>query len=250
MSTDRPLLSVLTVTFRDLPGLKATLDSLVPIMDTAGDRVEVLVQDGGTEGVEHVVSDYPWAVLESAPDGGIYDGMNHAIARSRGEFGWFLNGGDVSVIEDFAPIERFLTDNRGALCLFDYELDMGDHNVSRSARDAKYIAHALPTSHQAIMYPADELRREGYDLSFKVTGDYAITARMLAAGMQTATLHRPVARFVTGGTSQQHAKRLAAEAGRVQREILGSPMPLRLASQALHAVSRIRRDRATRTSQG
>lgn len=235
------------MTFRDLPGLRATLDSLSELREAAGERLEVIVQDGGTEGFEEFIQDYPWAKAESASDGGIYFGMNKAIARSTGQFCWFLNGGDLCRIEDWPQVGRFLEQNPGAMCMFDYDLDLGGRTVRNRARDVRYLYHALPTSHQAIMYPGEAIRRQGYDTSYKIVGDYALTARLWREGTPTAVLHVPVAEFGTGGTSQQHAKKIAVEAGRAQREIVNSPLPLRMASQAVHLASRVRRDLVTRT---
>lgn len=241
-----PTLSILTVTFRDLSGLAKTLDSLESLRVQAGDQIEVIVQDGGTDGIEHVSARYPTVDFKSMPDGGIYEGMNTAIARSSGQSLWFLNGGDLNVIDDWHRVAEFLDRHPRDLCLFDYHLNLGSRVARVAARPALYLHHGLPTSHQAIMYPAEPLRTSGYDLSYRIVGDYELTARLWAAGVPTATLHLPVAEFSAGGTSQQQAHRIAVEARRVQREILHTPLPLRLGSRALHLASRVRRRLATR----
>lgn len=241
----KPLLTVVTVTFRDLPGLRKTLDTLAPLVDRAGEEMECLVQDGGTEGIQDVVAGLEWVRLQSARDGGIYEGMNNAIARSTGEFIWFLNGGDVSLLGQWDILADALREHRGSMLMCNYSLDFNGTLVPRTSRPLRYIWHALPTSHQAIFYPGDILRREGYDLSYRIVGDYALTARLIADEVRTVRLPLTVAAFGTGGTSQQHAKELAAEARRAQQEILHVPRPVQLASSTLHRISRWRRDRAT-----
>lgn len=245
---DHPTLSILTVTFRDLPGLTNTLDSLNSLCIAAGHEIEVIVQDGGTDGIEQMFGQYPSVHFESAPDGGIYEGMNMAIGRSRGQFLWFLNGGDLCVVDEWHKLAEFFDRHPRHLCFFDYDLNLGFRVAQVAARPASYLHHGLPTSHQAIMYPADPVRASGYDLSFRIVGDYELTARLWSAGMPTATLHLPVAEFAAGGTSQQQARKIAIEARRVQREVLHTPLPLRLASRALHLISRVRRRLATRVS--
>lgn len=48
MPVPPPLLSVVVVTFRDLPGLGSTLGSVRQLVHDAGDAIEVIVVDGGT----------------------------------------------------------------------------------------------------------------------------------------------------------------------------------------------------------
>lgn len=91
-----PLLSIVTVVFRDLPGLQATRRS---IGDGAefGDQIEWIVIDGGSKDgtKEWLEGNFDLAGRwVSEPDEGIYDAMNKGIRLASGEFVIMMNGGD------------------------------------------------------------------------------------------------------------------------------------------------------------
>jgi glycosyltransferase involved in cell wall biosynthesis len=87
-------LSIITINYNNLDGLKRTVESIV---NQTWQEFEYIVIDGGsTDGsaqyiqsqVEHI--DY-WV---SEPDSGIYNAMNKGITKATGEYLLFLNSGD------------------------------------------------------------------------------------------------------------------------------------------------------------
>jgi putative colanic acid biosynthesis glycosyltransferase len=251
MPNRNPLLSIIVVTFRDVAGVRQTLGSVQELKLEAQAEIEVIVVDGGTGGTfESVVHDFSgWTDITTEPDSGIYDAMNKGLERSSGDFVWFLNGGDRSVVPDWQSLKGVLVDNSGGGMVFgSYVLDTGHRLIPRVSRGSWYLIHGLPTSHQAILYPGGVVRSLKYDLSYSVTGDYEMTSRARVAGTQVKVVKLELARFGTGGTSQQRSDQIAIEAGRVQREVLKVPLPARAASRGLHHISRIIRDRLTRSA--
>ena len=89
------LISVITVTYNALPSLKRTLQS---VWEQSYPDVECIVVDGAsTDGTpEYLATLKPSIPLfyTSAPDRGIYDAMNQAVGRIRGDHVLFLNCGD------------------------------------------------------------------------------------------------------------------------------------------------------------
>ena len=63
-----------------------------------GATLELVVQDGGSDdetlSVLETIDD-PRLSIESRPDSGLYQGLNRAIARARGDWILWLNGDDV-----------------------------------------------------------------------------------------------------------------------------------------------------------
>jgi putative colanic acid biosynthesis glycosyltransferase len=239
-----PLLTVICVTFKDVDGILRTLNSLDPLRPAIRTgEIEVLVIDGGTgEEFEEARPDFEaWCSVVSERDEGIYDAMNKGLRASTGHFVWFLNGGDESAVADWAPISALLRSSPNSLVLGNYELKTAGGLIKRASRPASYIWHALPTSHQAILYPGPEARTALYDRSYRVVADYEFTARLLASGLPSVCAKITLARFHTGGLSSLHAKLIATEATRVQSSILGSALLRRLASRAIHTASRTRR---------
>jgi glycosyltransferase involved in cell wall biosynthesis len=87
-------ISIITINYNNLEGLKRTMESVV---NQTWSAFEFVVIDGGsTDGsVEYIESqreniDY-WV---SEPDNGIYNAMNKGIAKATGEYLLFLNSGD------------------------------------------------------------------------------------------------------------------------------------------------------------
>lgn len=207
--------------------------------DSSSGEVEVIVQDGATgAGFDSVVEEFgSWADIKSQSDSGIYDGMNLALARSKGTYVWFLNGGDLCALPDWESMSKVLDKARGRLVFGAYDLDIGLRLVRRNPRPSLYIYHGLPTSHQAILYPGDVVRNTKYDLHYKVAGDYALTALLKARGIKAVRAKETLAIFKAGGMSQQCASTIAEEASLVQRQILRSHWSVRLLSGAVHVLA-------------
>jgi glycosyltransferase involved in cell wall biosynthesis len=89
-----PKLTIITINYNNLEGLKRTVDSVV---NQTWQEFEYIVIDGGsTDGSAAYIEsqskhiDY-WL---SEPDKGIYNAMNKGIAKATGEYLLFLNSGD------------------------------------------------------------------------------------------------------------------------------------------------------------
>lgn len=106
-----PLLSIVTVCFNAQATVADTLRSVdVALAGAAGTRVEHLVVDGmSTDRTAEIVAGHaaPWRRLERDKDSGVYNAMNKGLARSRGDYVWFLNADDM-LAEDAASWVREL----------------------------------------------------------------------------------------------------------------------------------------------
>lgn len=85
--------SVVTISFNDLAGIRATAESVAGQILPPNSEIEHIVVDGGTEGfVDHFPrSGHLWT---SESDGGRYDAMNIGLARATGDWIWWLHSGD------------------------------------------------------------------------------------------------------------------------------------------------------------
>lgn len=86
-------LSVITICYNE-KNIRKTCESIV---GQSWQDFEWIVVDGGsTDGTLDVLNEYRDRidVLISEPDNGIYNAMNKGIARARGEWLNFMNGGD------------------------------------------------------------------------------------------------------------------------------------------------------------
>lgn len=223
MTTD---LSVVTVNLNDAAGLAATATSVCE-QDLAG--AEWLVLDGGsTDGSLDVIGDYQRNINYwfSGGDGGVYDAMNHGLARARGRYVLFMNAGDRFAGPDV--LARLVPCLRGPdapdLLFGAAVLELpGGRRLQRPARaPSDYLRFGLPACHQATVFRSSLHRRFPYDLTYQVAADYAAVARLLVEGASWRCLDLPLARRRCGrdGLSERRTARRLADAARVQREIL------------------------------
>jgi len=222
------LLSVITVAFRNLDGVVKTWRSLRNLARDPSLSFEWIVVDGGSndgtaEFLEKLNGEFNLRYV-SEKDRGIYDAMNKGIDMAQGRYAIFLNSGDI-FHEDVAQFVRQLSRVQGnAMVIGDALLDFGDGNkVRRSAKRGWYIYHSLPASHQAIFFPVSGLKTYPYDLQYRVSSDYALTARMYKAGYPFKRLPGLVSEFSMGGVSTSNNLELCQDAKKVQREILRMP---------------------------
>ncbi|VFS76732.1 PGL/p-HBAD biosynthesis glycosyltransferase Rv2957/MT3031 [Kluyvera cryocrescens] len=160
----------------------------------------------------------------SEPDKGLYDAMNKGIRMANGKFVLFLNSGDSFHPEVAQFVRQLRGQNDDAMFLGDAMLDFGDgHQVRRSAKRGWYIYHSLPASHQAIFFPLRGLQDYPYDVQYRVSSDYALTARMYKSGYRFKRIKGLVSEFSMGGVSTTNNVQLCQDAKKVQREILCMP---------------------------
>jgi putative colanic acid biosynthesis glycosyltransferase len=92
---------------------------------------------------------------------------------------------------------------------------------SRRARECfSYIARGLPAIHQATYFLRTALPTEPYDVSYRVCGDYALVATLVASSPSVAYVEGSLALFDTSGVSSRHPATLLSESMRVRRDIL------------------------------
>lgn len=240
-----PLLSVVSVTFDDPDGIERTLGSLSRLVSLG--LVEVIVVDGSENPqTSSLVAKLDWPILISEPDAGIYDAMNKGARCAQGRFVWFLNGGDEAVVGPSVTdlLIRCLAGEQGYddVHLFGYGIRGRSGIVWRRPRPARYLRHALPTSHQAILFPIPAFRSVGgYDVSYRMSGDYYLAAALYSLGYTFVTHEERIAIFEVGGVSSTNAARIAADASRIQREVLRVGPLGRWSSALRHRLARIYR---------
>lgn len=91
MST--PLFSIVTITYQNLDGLRATVESVRS--QSFRDFEHIVVDGGSTDGSAEWLAanvDGPW---RSGPDGGRYHAANKGAQMSGGEYLWFMHAGDL-----------------------------------------------------------------------------------------------------------------------------------------------------------
>jgi len=99
-------LSIITINLNNRDGLLKTIDSVVA--QTFRDFEWIVIDGGSTDGSRELIEQYAdhIAYWVSEPDKGIYNAMNKAVKKAKGEYLLFLNSGDwlldEKVLQDFS----------------------------------------------------------------------------------------------------------------------------------------------------
>jgi putative colanic acid biosynthesis glycosyltransferase len=173
-----PTLSIITIYKDNLRDLLSTAASIVD-----GEQEWIIVH-GGFENHSKILEEqgYKGFLYLHGSDSGIYDAMNRGLAVAKGRFVWFLNAGDLSLVQDF---QKFLVDIRNmdetkSIIFRQFNLDTG-----QLAKISRFPILSIkwgikPVPHQAVVFSRRNLEKIGdYRLDLNVWGDQELILRAL-----------------------------------------------------------------------
>lgn len=202
----RPIVSVVTVCLNAADALDATLAN---VLGQTGIAFESVVQDGGsTDGTAEVLKRYASRLGASAsgPDGGIYDAMNRAVERCRGDWVLFMNAGD-GFVDETALARLFARVPADADVVYGHHLYRGEDGIDRFRPAAGFETTWVRLQRGEI----------GYDWLARIPAHQATAVRrpLLAAlrfdtGYRYAADHDLLFRARRGGARFFHADELVA----------------------------------------
>lgn len=229
-----PFFSIIIVCFQAGEELSRTVESVR--MQTDGD-FEILVKDGGsTDGsIGHLPEDSRIRLFQEK-DSGIYDAMNQAAGRVRGQYVLFLNCGDyLHDKEVLAGVRKAVTESaqrtiggRKAVSELPpvifygntYERKTQSVVMSNPKLDAFGCYRNIPC-HQSCFYPAELIRPEQlhkrgrertYEPHYRVRADYEhFLWCFFQAKAQTVYVPLTVCSYEGGGFSESKENRAAAK---------------------------------------
>lgn len=169
-------LSIITINYNNLEGLKRTVESVV---NQTWQEFEYIVIDGGsTDGsaayIESQSSKIDYWVSE--PDKGIYNAMNKGIAKATGEYLLFLNSGDH--INDTISLERIQNQLVNEDFIY-FDIRIVENNASFVLENPElftfyYLHNNLPC-HQCTFIKKTVFDIVGkYDDSLKIVADWKL----------------------------------------------------------------------------
>ena len=219
------LISVITVNLDDAPGLRATAQSVA-----AQERLPdewIGIDGGSSDGSIAVIREFEHLIhcWTSAPDRGVYDGMNRGLRRARGRYVLFMNAGDrfagpdsVGRIADALRASPRIDLLFGGTIL---ALPSGQR-LYRPPRPAARLRHGLPAYHQATLVRRAAHLIAPYEDMLRISGDYGAIATLISRGASTARLDWPIAIRAChrDSLSERATARRFADFVRVQRQVL------------------------------
>lgn len=218
-----PKVSIITINYNDLKGLKATILS---VKEQSYTNYEFLVIDGAsTDGCkEYIESESEHIHLwVSEPDSGIYNAQNKGIAKATGDYLLFLNSGDTFTAPN--ALESFIAhkDFRGDIVYGDYQYEKGEKIFADKITPYYFMKTSLP--HQSTLFHKRVFERMGnYDESYRMSADRAFYLKCLLSGEFTFQhIEYPLAHFDLSGVSNspEHLAKKREEDERFQKELFG-----------------------------
>jgi glycosyltransferase involved in cell wall biosynthesis len=208
-----PTISVITISFNDLDGLKRTVDSVRA--QRYGGLIEHIVIDGGSgdDVVKYLSACEPALTYwQSEPDGGRYDAMNQGIARASGDLLWFMHSSDCFPDPDAVADAVKAIEGRGpARDVWGYGMDnlvgLGRVRGPMPFNIRKFLAGWQTVPHQASFYGSSLVSKlVGYDLDFGIAADqeFILRAALLS---EPITLRRVLCDFDTNGVGTNRPPR-------------------------------------------
>ncbi|AWG22197.1 hypothetical protein FFWV33_12070 [Flavobacterium faecale] len=88
-------LSIITINYNDVAGLKRTVDSVKK--QTWIEYEHIIIDGGSSDGSEEYLQEHEqyFSYWVSEPDGGIYNAMNKGVLQAKGDYLLMLNTGDI-----------------------------------------------------------------------------------------------------------------------------------------------------------
>lgn len=220
-----PLLSVITVSYNSIIGLRRTSESLRFL----NRGVETILVDGNsTDGTAGWIRspDCNYSKVISEPDSGIYDAMNKGIALARGQYLLFMNCGDRVASELSWDRLRVSLESQVAIFIGNLRTDDGGNPSFTQANFS--IKHLYNSSlpHQAAFVPREFFQAIGvYDVNYPVSADQEWFLRALRKRLPFRALGYVVADYAGGGLSErpESQRRIRQERSKMLRDHFGAP---------------------------
>jgi len=210
-------ISIITSVYNNQETIKDAIDS---VLGQTYKNVEYIIVDGGSsDDTVSIVKSYGNKISKfvSEKDKGIYDGLNKGINLVTGDVVAFLHSDDIYASDT-------ILENVAKAFQSDEHLDgiYGDlvytpkSDISKVLRywKSKEFEKSLLTKGWMPAHPTLFLKREvyekygGFDLSFKIAGDYDFMLRVLKSGIHVKYLPQVLYKMRVGGESNKSLKNI------------------------------------------
>jgi glycosyltransferase involved in cell wall biosynthesis len=220
--TERPFLSVITVSFNSTKTIGQTLDSLQK--QTSTDFESIVIDGASTDGTLEIVKSFGDLVtcFISEKDNGIYDAMNKGIEMARGQYLAFLNSDDAYFPDTVEWVKAFAKSTEASIIYgnLQKERELGGEILTRLEKpNLELMSKTMGVFHPATFVKAGLFERFGkYDLRFKQAADYHWLLRAYLEKTDFQYLNQALAKFSTGGVSNFSCETYR-EAAIIQKEL-------------------------------
>jgi hypothetical protein len=208
--TSCPELSIVTISYQDPEGLRATNQSLSALLHSPL-KWEHVVVDQSPALYSSIISELPakWPLAHIvAEPAGIYPAMNRGLGAARGKYVWFLNGGDC--LADANTLTRaieFLNTEAAPdiVCCSSWMSRGGQRLHFKRTPHATFFESIMGTCaliHQGMIYRRSVFDKVGhFDESYRIIGDYQHHFRCHYSGVASYCCDDVLCDYDLGGVS-------------------------------------------------
>jgi glycosyltransferase involved in cell wall biosynthesis len=206
-STERPLISYITVSYNSASSIEETINSIASCK--ALFPCEYIIIDGNSDdGTEQILSRHSTiidvAIRES--DDGIYDAMNKGIQLARGDYICFVNADDRVIPKSVVNIAKMLRGRRRRLDIVTTAALAIDDKTETlwqpSALDSFLVFRCPNLCHNGVYAHRSVFQRIGdFDSRLKIAADSDWIIRAVRGGAGVKVVRSPTVFYSIGGMS-------------------------------------------------
>lgn len=195
-------LSIITINYNNLDGLKKTVQSV--IKQSYKDYEWIVIDGGSTDGSKEYLDEKKeyFSYYVSERDSGIYNAMNKGTLKARGEFCQYLNSGDYFV--DDTVLEKVFSTNNFDCDVYYGDVDFIKKNVvieHRTYPDKMSLTFLFrsPLGHQASFIRTSAAKSIMYNEKYTISGDRYFFLALYGRGYSFCHLKFPIVFFDAEG---------------------------------------------------
>lgn len=220
-----PKLSIITINYNNLYGLKETIDSV--ISQTFTDFEWIVIDGGSTDGSRELIERFQnhFVYWCSEPDKGIYNAMNKGISHSKGDWFLFLNSGDC-ILNNTILDKIFTQDYTSEIIYGDvlYTSTRGDFTVTFPSELTLSYLLQMFISHQSSLYRRELFDTNMYNESFRIVSDWLFHIQMILQNRKFEYLPYVITKCDHNGISVNYEQLNKEERTRAIEQFLPAPI--------------------------
>ncbi len=227
-SLNKPLMSVVTITFNCADVLERTIQSVI---EQTYDNIEYIIVDGdSTDGTLEVIKKYEDRInyWVSEPDRGISDAFNKGIGLVSGEWVNFLNAGDyflsANIVKEIMTIASRL--EHYVRIITGFAVSQNFRIPPRILSNDMSIFKRAMLSHQGTFFRKELFDKYGgFGKRYGVRMDYELMIRMLRKE-SFKFIDKDICFYKSGGISRRRELEGAWEGLEIESKYTGNPITI------------------------
>lgn len=175
-------LSIITINLNNKAGLQKTMSSV--LSQTFTDYEYIIIDGGSNDGSLDAIKENADKITYwvSEPDKGIYNAINKGIAKAKGEYCLFLNGGD-SLVHTNSLNSLFKNSFDDDVVYWDLYLIKGTKKIKKYCQPQKLTAsffYSNTLNHQSCLIKRNLFEKYGlYDENYRIVSDWKFLTEVI-----------------------------------------------------------------------